>query len=156
MTEDITRIGNYASFRPVWRSLAVYFFGVLVFALGPQVNPQAAISPGVSYLLAALFLGFILLRRLGRQYSVSPEAVEVKVSLPSASRTSAPMAAIRRIDLRRGLVQRLLGVAHVFIYVDDQSEPALKLHGVPNPEAFRALLIGLGARDQTVHGAWRR
>jgi membrane protein YdbS with pleckstrin-like domain len=156
MASGQIQIGVYASFRPVWRSLAVYFLGVLIFALGPQINPQAPISPTVSYLVSALFLAFLLQRRLGQHYAVSEQAVEATTSLPKTGRQSLPIASIGRIDLRRGLSQRLLGVAHVFIYADDRPEPALKLYGVPDPEAFKRLLIDLGARDQAISGAWRR
>jgi membrane protein YdbS with pleckstrin-like domain len=156
MSTGKSQIGAYASFRPNWRSLTVYMLGVIIFVVGPQINPQAALSPALSYVVAAVFLGFLLVRRMGQHYSVSEQAVEVTVSLPTAGRAGAPIPSIRRIDLRRGVTQRLLGVAHVFIYVDDKPEPALRLYGVPAPEAFRRLLLDLGARDEGVTGAWRR
>jgi uncharacterized membrane protein YdbT with pleckstrin-like domain len=147
---------RFSDFRPAWPAFAVYFFGVLVFLAGPMVNPEAVVSPALGQLLASLFLAFILIRRLGSRYRVQAEQVVAEISLPARKTSRAAIAEIRRIDLRRGLTQRLLGVAHVHLYVEGQEEPAVRLFGVPRPEAFRQLLLDLGARDERVYGAWRK
>jgi len=147
---------EYAEFRPAWPAFAVYFFGMVVFMAGPQLNPDTHISPALGQLLASLFLAFILIKRYGSLYRVGPEGVTVESTFPSRQVRQAAMDQIRRIDLRRGISQRLLGVAHMHIYVVGQEGPALKLFGVPRPEGFRQLLLDLGAKDEQVLGAWRR
>ncbi len=146
----------FSDFRPAWKAFAVYFFGLLVFLLGPLLNPEAMISPALGQLLASLFLVFILVKRLGCRYRVDAETVTAELTLPSRQVKTAPIAAIRRIDLRRGASQRLLGVAHVHLYLEGSEHPEVKLFGVPRPEAFRQLLLDLGASDQRVYGAWRK
>jgi uncharacterized membrane protein YdbT with pleckstrin-like domain len=147
---------QYAQFRPSWPAFAVYFFGVLVFTIGPQINPDTQVSPALGQLIASLFLAFILIKRYGSLYMVGTKAVTLESTFPSRRQVEAPIDQIGRIDLRRGMSQRLLGVAHVHIYLAGQPDPVLKLFGVPQPERFRQLLLDLGAKDEQVLGAWRR
>lgn len=147
---------QFSDFRPAWPAFGVYFFGVVVFLAGPMVNPEAVISPALGQFLASLCLAFIIIRRMGSRYRVEAEQVVAEITLPARKTTRAAIADIRRIDLRRGATQRLLGVAHVHIYVEGQEDPAVKLFGVPRPEAFRQLLLDLGAQDERVYGAWRK
>lgn len=153
---DPASLEEYAEFRPAWQAFAVYLFGVVVFTAGPQLNPNTHISPALGQLIGSLFLAFILIKRFGNLYRVGPEGVSVETTFPRRGQKEAPVERIRRIDLRRGISQRLLGVAHVHIYLEGQETPALKLFGVPRPERFRQLLLDLGAQDQPVLGAWRR
>ena len=154
MNESTLR--EYAEFRPCWQSFAVYFFGAALFLVGPQVNPDTHVSPALGQLLATLFLAFVIVKRYGNLYRVGPEAVEAEATMPFRKSQRAPLDQIRRIDLRRGVTQRLLGVAHVHLYLEGQEEPAVKLFGVPGPDRFRKLLLDLGAQDQRVVGAWRK
>ncbi len=147
---------EFAAFRPAWPAFAVYFFGVLVFTAGPQLNPNTHISPALGQLIASLFLAFILIKRFANLYRVGPQGLTHESTFPGRHQEHVTMEQIRRIDLRRGISQRLLGVAHVHIYVEGKEAPALKIFGVPRPESFRRLLLDLGARDDQVLGAWRR
>lgn len=153
---DPASLEEYAQFRPAWPAFAVYFFGVVVFTAGPQINPNTHISPALGQLIGSLFLAFILVKRFCNLYRVGPAAVSLESTFPRRGLKEVPVEQIRRIDLRRGITQRLLGVAHVHLYVEGQEAPALKLFGVPRPERFRQLLLDLGAQDQQVLGAWRR
>lgn len=147
---------KYLCFRPAWKSFGAYILGFLVFGLGPRINPQAPISPALSQLLATLFLAFILIKRFTNQYLLEPDRLVWQRSFPSSFEKEALIREITRIDLRRGISQRLAGVAHVHIYVRDESEPLLKLFGVPEPDEFKALLLKRGAGDQRITGAWRK
>lgn len=153
---DLDKMKYYRLFRPAWRSFGVYFFGVALFLAGPMINPQAVIRPSLSHLLATLCLAYILLKRFCHLYQIKNGQLTALITFPFSRKSSAPIDKISRIDLRRGLTQRLLGVAHVYIYIEDQPEPALKLFGVPKPADFKKLLLKLGAGDQTVTGAWRK
>lgn len=153
---NLDKMERYRQFRPAWQSFGVYFFGVALFLAGPMINPQAVIRPALSQLLATLCLGYIILKRFCNLYQIQGGELSALGTFPFSKKSSAPIEKISRIDLRRGLTQRLLGVAHVYIYVEEEPEPALKLFGVPGPEDFKKLLLELGAGDQTVTGAWRR
>jgi len=146
----------YLEFRPAWRSFAVYFFGAAVFLLGPLINPQAVIQPALSHLLATCCLAYILIMRFCHLFCLEGGKLTVRGTFPFARESSAPIEKIRRIDLRRGLVQRLLQVAHVYVYIEGREEPALKLFGVARPHDLKRLLLKLGAGDQNVTGAWRK
>lgn len=153
---DPESLEEYAEFRPAWPAFAVYLLGVVVFTAGPQLNPNTHISPALGQLIGSLFLAFILVKRFSSLYRVGSGGVSVETTFPRRGLRQVPVEQMRRIDLRRGISQRLLGVAHVHIYAEGGEEPALKLFGVPRPERFRQLLLDLGAQDQAVVGAWRR
>lgn len=153
---DHTALEQYAEFRPAWQAFAVYFFGVLVFFAGPQINPDTCISPAIGELIGSLFLAFIMVKRFTNLYRVGAKQVSHEGTLPKWHLEEVAIEQIQRIDLRRGISQRLLGVAHVHIYVEGRETPMLKLFGVSRPERFRQLLLDLGAQDQQVLGAWRR
>ncbi|CAO0821972.1 PH domain-containing protein [Desulfarculales bacterium] len=147
---------EYAEFRPSWPAFAVYFFGAVVFTAGPQINSDTHISPALGQLIASLFLAFILIKRFVNIYRVGLRVLSHESTFPDRHQEHFSMEQIRRIDLRRGISQRLVGVAHVHIYVKGKEAPVLKLFGVPNPDRFRQLLLDLGAKDEPVLGAWRQ
>jgi len=153
---QLSQVESYREFRQAWRSFAVYFFGAALFLLGPLINPQAVIRPALSHLLAACCLAYILIMRFCRLFCLDGGELTVLGRFPFSRKFSAPIEKIRRIDLRRGLTQRLLHVAHVYVYIEGRDEPAVKLFGVARPHDFKRLLLQLGARDQTVTGAWRK
>lgn len=150
-----TPIGLYRAFRPAWQAFGVYYFGIFLFLVGPLANPHTFISPALGQLLASLLAAFIIITRFTRVYRVSDQEVEVEKSFPSHSQEAVAIKDIRRVDLRRGLTQRLLGVAHVYIYRQGRQAPALKLFGVPRPDQFRRVLLERGAGDERVYGAFR-
>ena len=152
---DTTLLARYLEFRPAWHAFGVYIFGVVLFFLGPMINPQAPIRPALSQLLGTCFLAFILVKRFTSLYRIEGGKIVAETSFPSRQRREATIAEITRIDLRRGITQRILGVAHVHLYTQDESQPAVKLFGVPRPDDFRRLLLEMGASDRRVTGAWR-
>ena len=154
--EQMQSANQYQSFKPAWKAFTVYFLGWLLLWFGPQFNPDTALPASVWQLMGTLFLAFILIKRFTNQYLVSEDKVTAISGFPKTSQTSVNIKDISRIDPRRGISQRMLGVAHVHIYVKGQEEPALKLFGVPEPLAFKKLLMDRGASDTVVTGAWRK
>lgn len=149
-------IKRYQVFRPAWQAFGVYFFGAALFIFGPWINPEAPISPALANLVATCFLAFIFVKRFTSLYGVTAQEVSVSTTFPTRRAISVCIADITRVDLRRGLSQRMLKVAHVWIYQKGGEEPSLKLFGVPEPEKFKQMLLDLGAGDRVVTGAWRR
>jgi uncharacterized membrane protein YdbT with pleckstrin-like domain len=147
---------KYKSFRPAWKSFSVYILAAALFWFGPAFNPDSVITPDMGKLIGSLFLAFIVIKRFTNQYFLDNGVLQVSSTFPKKSEANLAVERIRRIDLRRGITQRALGVAHIHIYEDARGEPALKLFGVANPAAFRELLLELGASDERVTGAWRK
>jgi uncharacterized membrane protein YdbT with pleckstrin-like domain len=153
---DADKLARYLEFHPAWKSFSVYIFGAVIFFAGPFVNPNAPISPALADLIGTCFLAFVLVWRFTNLYRLSGDKLSHEFSFPKRGKKEVDIKDIRRIDLRRGLTQRALGVAHVHVYVQGKEEPAIKLFGVADPVAFRDLLVELGAGDERVSGAWRR
>lgn len=153
---DPEKLARYLEFHPAWKSFSVYIFGAVIFFVGPLINPDAPIRPALSELIATCFLAFVLVWRFTNLYRVSADKLVHETTFPKRARREIKIKDIRRIDLRRGLTQRALGVAHVRVYVQGKEDPAIKLFGVSDPTKFRDLLVELGASDEKVTGAWRR
>ena len=149
-------INQFKSFKPAWKAFSVYFLAVLIFWIGPEFNPDSVITPAMGQLIGTLFLAFILIKRYTTGYSLDQGRLTVESSFPKKYQASVAVDQIRRIDLRRGVSQRALGVAHIHIYQDPQKEPDLKLFGVSDPIRFKELLVQMGASDERVTGAWRK
>jgi uncharacterized membrane protein YdbT with pleckstrin-like domain len=147
---------RYVSFKPAWKSFTVYFLAAALFWIGPEFNPKSIISPAMGQLIGSLFLAFILIKRYTTGYRLENGSLSVLSSFPKKYEASLKVRDIRRIDLRRGITQRLLGVAHVHVYKDARAEADLKMFGVADPLKFRDLLLEMGANDERVTGAWRK
>ena len=149
-------IGRFLEFRPAWQSFGVWYFGIFIFLVGPQVNPHTFISEAAGQLIATLLGAYVIITRFTRIYRVTQDTVEVERSFPSHVKQSVAISDITRVDLRRGITQRLLGVAHVHIHAKGpEGEVVLRLNGVPQPTRFRQVLLDRGASDQRVYGAFR-
>lgn len=153
---DADKLARYLEFHPAWKSFSVYIFGAVIFFVGPWINPEAPIRPALAELIGTCFLAFTLVWRFTNLYRLSADKLVHETSFPKRARHEVAIKDIRRIDLRRGLTQRALGVAHVHIYVQGKEGPAIKLFGVSDPVLFRDLLKELGAGDEQITGAWRR
>jgi len=151
-----TPIGRFMEFRPAWQSFGVWYFGIFIFLVGPQVNPNTFISDAAGQLIATLLGAYVIITHFTRIYRVTQETVEVERSFPSHAKQTVAIGDITRVDLRRGMAQRLLGVAHVHLYAKGpEGEVVLRLNGVPQPSRFRQVLLDRGAGDERVYGAFR-
>ena len=151
-----TPIGRFLEFRPAWQSFGVWYFGIFIFLVGPRVNPDTFISEGMGEFIATLMGAYVFITRFTRMYRVSQKRVEVERSFPSHKKQSVAIADITRVDVRRGMVQRLLNVAHVHLHAKGpQGEEMLRLSGVPQPAQFKKILLERGAGDERVYGAFR-
>lgn len=151
-----TPIGEFAEFRPSWQSFGVWYFGIFIFLVGPQINPETWVSDALGQLIASLIAAYVIITRFTRMYRVGPDTLEVERTFPSHGKQEVKIADITLVDLRRGMTQRLLGVAHVHVHArGPQGEVVLRLHGVPHPARFKQVLVDRGAADQRVFGAFR-
>ncbi|MCF8033827.1 MAG: PH domain-containing protein [Desulfarculaceae bacterium] len=151
-----TTIGRFMEFRPSWQSFGVWYFGIFLFLVGPLVNPDTFISEAAGQLIASLLAAYVIVTRFTRIYRVSQDTVEVERSFPSHLKQTAPIVNITRVDLRRGIAQRVMNVAHVHLHVKSpEGEQVLRLSGVPSPDRFRRVLLDRGAGDERVYGAFR-
>ncbi|KMY68391.1 hypothetical protein AAU61_01495 [Desulfocarbo indianensis] len=153
---DAQKLARYLEFRPAWKSFSVYVFGALIFFIGPLINPDAPIRPALAELIGTCFVVFIIIKRFTNIYRLSADKLTHETSFPKHALREVALEDIRRIDLRRGLTQRALGVAHVHVYVQGREDPAIKIFGVAEPDKFKGILMELGAQDERITGAWRR
>lgn len=163
MTEDRDRPNVWAQaaargdveFRPAWRSFVVFWVAALLLTVGPLVNPRAAIKWPVGIPISVGCVAVAVGLRYTRRYRLSGDRVEAEFSLTGTAPQHAEIKDITRVDVRRGVIHRLLGMAHVHLHTRAADGVAVRMFGVLHPLDFKQYLLEQGASDDEATGMWR-
>jgi uncharacterized membrane protein YdbT with pleckstrin-like domain len=98
--------------------------------LGPLVIAVAGPIP------LLIGIGYSWLVRLGAEYRLYPDSLEIESGLISRSVDNLQFFRVRDLGLRQSLPGRLLGVGDVSVTSTDQSTPHLIIRGVAHPRAL--------------------
>lgn len=110
--------------------------------LSPLVIVVAGLVPVV------LGIGYALLVRLGTEYRLYQDSLEVESGLVARSIENLQLFRVRDLRLRQSVLGRVLGVGDVAVTSTDQSTPHLIVRGVEGPRALYDTLRELVARSQ--------
>ena len=125
--------------RPAWRAFSLHFFAILVFLVGPALNPDALLTPVKGQIFAAIFLVFILLKRYLSFYELTPQHIIIK------NMGSAPMEFnfddIRRVDLVQGAIKQRLGYGSLRIYCQQRLDKPALMYGILLPDKVRQYIL---------------
>jgi uncharacterized membrane protein YdbT with pleckstrin-like domain len=137
------------------KSFAALYFGLAVLAVviwwvgwtfDTGLSPLAIAVAGLLPLL--LGIGYTWLVRLGLEYRLYQESLEVESGLVSRNIENLQLFRVRDLRLRQSVLGRLFGVGDVIVTSTDQSTPHLTVRGVENPRAVYETLRELVARSQ--------
>ncbi len=163
MTEDRDRENVWAQaasrgnveFRPAWRSFVVFWAAAFLLTVGPLANPRAAIKWPVGIPISAGCVVAAVVLRYTRRYRLTGDRVEAEFSLLGTEPQHAEIKDIIRIDVRRGVIHRLLGMAHVHLHTRAADGVAVRMFGVLHPLDLKEYLLQQGASDDQATGMWR-
>jgi uncharacterized membrane protein YdbT with pleckstrin-like domain len=110
--------------------------------LSPLVIAVAGLVP---FLLG---IGYTWLVKLGLEYRLYQESLEVESGLVSRNIENLQLFRVRDLRLRQSVLGRILGVGDVIVTSTDQSTPHLTVRGVENPRSVYETLRELVARSQ--------
>ena len=141
--------------RPSLRSFAGLY--VLLGALCVAIWwAGASFDTGLSPLLIALAgplplaigIAYSWLVRLGAEYRLYQESLEIETGLVSRTVDNLQLFHVRDLRLRQSVLGRLFGVGDVNVTSTDQSTPHLTVRGVAEPRALYDTLREGVARSQ--------
>ena len=110
------------------------------------LSPLSVAGAGLLPLLLGIGYGWLV--RLGTEYRLYGESLEVESGLVTRSIDNLQLFRVRDLRLRQSIPGRLLGVGDVLVTSTDQSTPHLTIRGVEDPRALYDALREQVARSQ--------
>jgi hypothetical protein len=124
---------------PCGRAFFVYYVAIVIFLLGPRLNPDVWIFGVFHFSLAVgTFLGLVLIAlvvylKLGREYRLSQRGLSTRWRWPSPRQQEITWENLGDVLLRRGLTQSILRVGNLVIG-DQSGGPEMFWFGLANPK----------------------
>ena len=123
---------------PCGRAFFVYYVAMVIFLLGPRLNPEVRIfgvfhfSVAVGTLLGLALAALVVYLKLGREYRLSPQGLATRWRWPSPRQQEITWENLGDVLLRRGLIQSILRVGNLVIE-DKSGGPEMFWFGLANP-----------------------
>ncbi len=124
---------------PCSRAFFVYYVAMVIFLLGPRLNPDVWIfgvfhfSMAVGTLLGLALVALVVYLKLGREYRLSPQGLATRWRWPSPRQQEITWENLGDVLLRRGLIQSILRVGNLVIE-DKSGGPEMFWFGLANPK----------------------
>jgi hypothetical protein len=129
---------TFLTLQPSWRSYFVFFAAILIFGIGPSLNPETGINRSFGWTLSIIILLFIIFRRKTTFYRITKtEALRESIFWGWANKKSLPLEGISGLEVRRGIVHRLIGIGHLQFCSRLSGQPDLWWFGIENPFAVK-------------------
>jgi hypothetical protein len=120
--------------QPAWRSYFVFYAAILIFGLGPSINPEAGISKSFGLVISIFLILFIIFRRKTTFYRITKEEVLRETGFScQVIKKSSSLDGISDLEVRRGIIHRLLGLGHLQFHSNNPSQPDLWWFGINDP-----------------------
>ena len=120
--------------QPSWRSYFVFYAAILIFGIGPTLNPDAGISRPLGLAVSIILVLFVFSRRKTTYYRITKdEALRESGLWGHTKKKSLPLEGITGLEVRRGVVHRLLGIGHLQFRSRLAGQPDLWWFGVEDP-----------------------
>jgi len=124
---------------PCGRAFFVYYVAIVIFLLGPRLNPDVRIfgvfhfSVAVGTLLGLVLIALVVYLKLGREYRRSQRGLATRWRWPSPRQQEITWENLGDVLLRRGLTQSILRVGNLVIG-DRSGGPEMFWFGLANPK----------------------
>lgn len=142
----LRRRRSYRSFAGLY--LLAVLLGAAVVAGGLVLAPPGPLAVLAGALPPLAAWGWSWLVRIGEEYRVFEESVEVEAGILTRRIGNVQLFRVRDLGLHQSVLGRLLGVGDVLVASTDQSTPRLVIRGVEDPRTVYETLRELVARSQ--------
>lgn len=120
--------------QPAWRSYFVFYVAILIFGIGPSVNPEVGINKFLGWVISIILIFWVGYRQKTTFCRITEEDAQRETSFAGhVFKKSLPLSGISGIEVRRGVVHRLLGIGHLQFRSQDPGRPDLWWFGVKDP-----------------------
>lgn len=143
--ETRTSLKSYAGLYILLAVLAVVIWWA-GYTFDTGLSPLVVAAAGLVPLV--LGVGYTWLVRLGTQYRVHQDSLEVDSGIVARDIENLQLFRVRDLRLRQSVLARLFGVGDILITSTDQSTPHLTLRGIEAPRQVYETLRELVARSQ--------
>jgi len=124
--------------QPAWSSYFVFYAAILIFGLGPLINPEVALNQSLGLIIAILLLFFVVFRRNTTHYRITKEeAIRETTFASQVFKKSLPLESMAGLEVRRGAIHRLLGIGHLQFRSQEGTQPDLWWYGIADPFAVK-------------------
>ncbi len=125
---------SFLTFQPAWRSYFVFYVAILIFGAGPSINPEVGINKILGWVVSILLIFFVIFRRKTTFYRLTKDEIQRETSFAGrVSRITLPLHQIDGLEVRRGIIHRLLGIGHLHFHSKTPTQPDLWWFGVTDP-----------------------
>jgi uncharacterized membrane protein YdbT with pleckstrin-like domain len=132
--------------QPAWRSYFVFYAAILIFGIGPSINPEVGINKVLGWAVSFLLIFFVIFRRKTTFYRLTKDEIQRETAFAGrVSKKSLPLQQIAGLEVRRGIIHRLLGVGHLHFRSKTPTLPDLWWFGIADPFMIKRK-IDLGLR----------
>ncbi len=120
--------------QPAWRSYFVFYAAILIFGIGPSINPEAGINKLLGWVVSIFLIFLVIYRRKTTFYRLTKDEIQRETAFADkVFKKSLPLEGIAGLEVRRGVVHRLLGIGHLQFRSQDPGRPDLWWFGVKDP-----------------------
>lgn len=127
--------GEYLmTLQPSWRSYFVFYTAIIIFGIGPSLNPETSLNRPFGWAISLILVLFIVFRRQTTYYRITEvEALRESHFWGRSYKKSLPREEIADLIVRRGVVHRFLGIGHLQFRSRVPAHPDLWWFGIQDP-----------------------
>jgi hypothetical protein len=131
---SVSEQNDLLTLQPSWKSYFVFYAAIVIFGIGPSLNPEMGMNRYLGWVLSILIMFFVVFRRKITFYRIKEgEALRESIFLSKTSKKFLPLEGIAGLKVRRGIVHRLLGIGHLQFCSRLPGQPDLWWFGIQNP-----------------------
>lgn len=120
--------------QPAWRSFIVYYTAILIFGIGPSINPEVGINKFLGWVISIFLISLVVFRRRTTFYRLTEDEIQRETAFAGqVFKKSLPLEGIAGLEVRRGIIHRLLGIGQLHFRSKTSNQPDLWWFGIADP-----------------------
>jgi uncharacterized membrane protein YdbT with pleckstrin-like domain len=124
--------------RPSWLNyIGFYLVGLMIFMISVSVR-----NIGVGLLLLFLCIGSAAIARYRYQFTITKGSIVMRVGLIARNTNEIQLRHIKAINVRQGIVERILGIGTVIFISAAEGEAAVVFKGIRDPLGVKERIRG--------------
>ena len=120
--------------KPAWRSYIVFYTAILIFGIGPSINPEVGINKFLGWGVSIFLIFLVIFRRKTTFYRLTEDEIQRETAFAGrVFKKSLALQEIAGLEVRRGVIHRLLGIGHLHFHSKTSNRTDLWWFGITDP-----------------------